>query len=242
MTRREELQDTKKQDTGADPGEAARNSTGATAGQTAERLNSLKAEYVRIELQIQQTQQAAGELQNSYRQLQSKSESIQEKAQTIDQYSQRIEQLKADRAQLGIFAGKEKRAIDEQIKRLEQSKAQVYTGLQKESGGAGFGAALEQIQQQQAIIKNQLSALPDTGKLKEQQAAAEQAYKQERAAAMQRPDKDRIQELTENRPQQSKEPKTMRERMAAAKAESKLQEKDTARKPPVKGFERGGMR
>lgn len=242
MTRREELQDTKKQDTGADPGVAARNSTGATAEQTAERLNSLKAEYVRIELQIQQTQQAAGKLQNSYRQLQSKSESIQEKAQTIDQYSKRIEQLKSDRAQLGIFAGKEKRAIDEQIKRLEQSKTQVSTGLQKESSGAGSGAALEQIQQQQATIKNQLSALPDTGKLKEQQAAAEQAYKQERAAAMQRPDKDRIQELTESRTQQSKEPKTMRERMAAAKAESKLQEKDTARKPPVKGFERGGMR
>lgn len=240
-------QDTKKQDTeqtpGADPGEVARNSTGETAEQTAERLTNYRAEYVRLEMQIQQTQQKAGELQGEQRHLQSRAESIQEKAQTIEQYSQRIEQLKADRAQLGLFAGKEKKAIDEQISRLEQSKAQAQNSLNKECAGAAPGAALEQIQRQQDTIRAQLKELPDTGKLKEQQTAAEQAYKQERAAAMQRPDKDRIQELTDRKQpqQQGTERLSLRERMAAAKAESKLQEKNAAAtQQHTKGIDRGG--
>lgn len=241
MTRREELQDTKKQDTGADPGEDARNSIGTTAVQTAERLYSLKTEYVRLELLIQQRQQQTGELDNSDRQLQSRAESIQEKTQTIEQYSSRIKQLKSDRAQLGLFAGKEKKAIDEQISRLKQSKEQAQSSLQRECNGATPGTALQQIEQQRAAIRVQLKELPDTSKLKEQQSAKEQAYKQERAAAMQRPDKDRIQELTEGKERQGRfTMASVQERIAAAKAESKLREKDTTKYQPTKGIDRVG--
>lgn len=237
------VQDSKKQDTpestGIEQSEVVQISTGTTAEQTAERLNALRADYIRLEMQIQQTQQATGELQSTDRQLSGRIESIQERAQTIDQYSQRIEQLKADRAQLGLFAGREKKSIDEQISRLEQSKAQAQGSLQRECSGAAPGNALEQIRQQQAAARTQLKELPDLGKLKEQQSAAEQTYKQERAAAMQRPDKDRIQELMDSKPQQTTERLTIRERMAAAKAESKLQEKDSAGRQPTKGMERG---
>ena len=225
-TRREEMQAP-----GADPAQAARNRAGASAEQTAERLNGLKAEYARHELAIQQTQQAAAALRSNYQQLQSRAEGIQEKSQTVEQYSQRIEQLKADRGQLGYFAGKEKKDIDEKINRLEQSKAQVQGSLQRECGAAGQRGALEQIRQQQEAIRGQQASLPDTGKLKEQQASIEQTYRQEQAAAMQRPDKDKIAELTEKQTKTDK-PQSMQERMAAAKAESKLQDRGAAESRP----------
>lgn len=237
------VQDSKKQDTpesnSIEQSEVAQISTGTTAEQTAERLNALRADYIRLEMQIQQTQQKTGELQGKQRQLQSRAESIQEKSQTIDQYSQRIEQLKVDRAQLGLFAGKDKKAIDEQVKRLEQSKEQAKNSLKRECGNAAPGAALEQLQQQQAANRTQLAALPDTSKLKEQQTAIEQTYKRERSVAMQRPDKDQIRELSD-RGEQRPQYKSMNERMAAAKAESKLQEKDTVgTHQHTKGIDRG---
>jgi len=200
------------------------------------RLNDLRSDYINLEVQTLRIQEARGELQNVSMQAQSKAESIEEKLQLIKQYSQKINQLQADREQLGMFSGKEKRSINDQIRRLEQSKAQVQSNLKREWGGSDQSTVLKQILQQQSEIKKQLDSLPNIKKLKEQQNVIGQAYKQEIEGAMTRPDKNYIQDLMNRNKGQVREPKNLNEKIAISKAESKLQNIIT--KKPTKSIEK----
>lgn len=241
-TRRTVFLDEQTQRPGIVLGTDDQNSAGETTEQIVRRLDSLKTEYIQLEVRIDQAQRKAEELYSTDRRLHSRAESIQETSQTIEQYSRKISQLRAEREQLGLFKGKQKKALDEQMNRLEVSKAQAQDSLQRACGAAGQAATLQQIQQQQAEIWGQLSRLPDTDKLKEQQAAIEQEYRRDVAAAMQRSDWKQIEEQHSGKAGQPENERggkrSMKERLAEAKAESRLQNKHKQR--PSRGREMGG--
>lgn len=190
-----------------------------TAEQIIQCIINLKDEFIRLEVQIEQTQRQAGNLRSVDQQLQSRAESIQETIETIEQYSQRIEQLLSEREQLGLFKGRKKKSLDGQINRLKASMIQAEANLQKECGADGQVATLQQLRQQQVKIQAQLSSLPDINKLKEQQSAIEQQYRQAIEVAMQRSDWTLIQEQFEKIKKGAG-----KEKMAIARAESRLKD------------------
>src|SRR5665648_7894 len=93
-----------------------------TAEQIAERLQELKAQYISLEQQIISYSQQNSQFRYEQRQLSGELEQMNEFSNSIEFTEIRIGQMKEQRGSLGLFKGKEKRRLDEQIKSLDYSK------------------------------------------------------------------------------------------------------------------------
>lgn len=214
---------------------AGTNQPELTAEQVAGQLISLKNKYVDIAVQVERTRREAIELKDHKAYLREKSSRIQENTQKIGQYTQAIEQLKEEYAQLGMFSGKKKKAIDEKISEIMQEKART----QRELGGACEGSepaiALKRINKSYAQASAELESLPDIDQLKEEQEATERAYKREWQAVTKRSDIEQVRELIKQG-RQPKEYEHIDDRWEAKQAERRLERYDApVRKPRARG-------
>jgi len=89
-----------------------------TAEQIAERLQELKAQYISLEQQIISYSQQNSQFRYEQRQLSGELEQMNEFSSSIEFTEIRMDQLKEQRGRLGLFKGKEKRRLDEQMKSL----------------------------------------------------------------------------------------------------------------------------
>ena len=209
-----------------------------TAAEMAEKINALKSEYVKIELKIynyQKQKPAEESTEKETNQINGKIEDIKEKNKNIGQLSRQIENLQYRRSKLGIFSGKKKQAIDKQIKEVEDSKTQAIQMLRNDYGiTPGESAAKIQELQKQAqrkgtktlsewkeeIVKKETPA-SEIKNLRKQQGIIADQYKQEFQGTVMHPEREKIIELISARLEQ---PRSIGERMAAAQAESKMNE------------------
>ena len=124
---------------------------------------------------------------------------------------------------MGLFKGKEKRRLDEQMKSLGYSKQQATDSF-KRNFGVEPSRAQEQVQklkEQSKAIELQRKNLPDSSKLREQQQTIEYQYKREKALSSIHPDKEKIESLlSKNQNSQGKE--TIEDRTIRVRAESRL--------------------
>ena len=194
-----------------------------TAEQTAERLQELKAQYISLEQQIISYSQQNSQFRYEQRQLSGELEQMNEFSSSIEFTKLRIDQLKEQRGSLGLFKGKEKRRLDEQMKSLGYSKQQATNSF-KRNFGVEPSQAQEQVQrlkEQSKAIQLQRKSLPDSSKLREQQQTIEYQYKREKALSSIRPDKEKIESLLSiNQTSQGKE--TIEDRTFRVRAESRL--------------------
>jgi len=194
-----------------------------TAEQIAERLQELKAQYISLEQQIISYSQQNSQFRYEQRQLSGELEQMNEFSSSIEFTEIRIDQLKEQRGRLGLFKGKEKRRLDEQMKNLGYSKQQATDSF-KRNFGVEPSQAQEQVQrlkEQSKTIQLQRENLPDSSKLREQQQTIEHQYKREKALSSIRPDKEKIESLlSKNQNSQGKE--TIEDRTIRVRAESRL--------------------
>jgi len=194
-----------------------------TAEQTAERLQELKAQYISLEQQIISYSQQNSQFRYEQRQLSGELEQINEFSSSIEFTEIRMDQLKEQRGRLGLFKGKEKRRLDEQMKSLDYSKQQATDSF-KRNFGVEPSRAQEQVQklkEQSKAIELQRKNLPDSSKLREQQQTIEYQYKREKALSSIHPDKEKIESLlSKNQNSQGKE--TIEDRTFRVRAESRL--------------------
>jgi len=193
------------------------------AEQTAERLQELKAQYISLEQQIISYSQQNSQFRFEQRQLSGELEQMNKFSSSIEFTEIRIDQLKEQRGSLGLFKGKEKRRLDEQMKSLEYSRQQA-NGSFKRNFGVEPSQVQEQVQrlkEQSKTIQLQRENLPDSSKLREQQQTIEYQYKREKALSSIRPDKEKIETLlSKNQNSQGKEP--IEDRIIRVRAESRL--------------------
>jgi len=194
-----------------------------TAEQIAERLQELKAQYISLEQQIISYSQQNSQFRYEQRQLSGELEQMNEFSSSIEFTEIRIDQLKEQRGSLGLFKGKEKRRLDEQMKSLGYSKQQANDSF-KRNFGVEPSQAQEQVQrlkEQSKTIQLQRENLPDSSKLREQQQTIEYQYKREKALSSIHPDKEKIESLlSKNQNSQGKE--TIEDRTIRVRAESRL--------------------
>jgi hypothetical protein len=194
-----------------------------TAEQIAERLQELKAQYISLEQQIISYSQQNSQFRYEQRQLSGELEQMNEFSSSIEFTEIRIDQMKEQRESLGLFKGKEKRRLDEQMKSLNYSKQQANDSF-KRNFGVEPSQAQEQVQrlkEQSKAIQLQRENLPDSSKLREQQQTIEHQYKKEKALSSIHPDKEKIESLlSKNQTSQGKE--TIEDRTIRVRAESRL--------------------
>lgn len=216
----------------------------------AERLHKLRQEYVSEEIIMERRLEKGRGLNSEKKRLQNKSEYIQAKKDTVVQCAKEVERLKAERNELGLFSGKEKKAIDEKINRTEDKKERNHADLEAECKGQTPQEALNQLSQRTREIEKVLADLPRNNKLREEQEVRKEAYLIEKEKAMYHPEYRRIAAMEKNlddRKEYSK--KSVREEIAWAKASAELNNKSAAmerefgherRFERTRGFEIGG--
>lgn len=198
-----------------------RNSSAHTrsAEEIATRMADLKAFYIRCEKEIQSQNDLANRTRSEKQQLGSTAEAMTERADNIHRLDSKISGLQEKRQQLGLFASKDKKAIDEQIQSLQKSKQQAIHTFEKE-----YGVRIENARDKVNDLIGKTNKLdvkaPDTAKLRDLQRDAELLFKAEKLRMELRPDQEAIKQLI--RQQTSFENVNMKERMIIAQAESRL--------------------
>lgn len=181
----------------------------------ADRLISLKSDYIRLEILIEKTRRESTDYSKKYDELDKRAASIQGKIQEVRLYEQQIERLDERRSRLGAFAMKEKRAIANEIKTIEIYKERMQNSLDAEDGAKGYEETLRELRQLQKEITTKKAMLPDIAKIEQRQASIVKIYKYERKSALQRDDREAIGELVRQR---TPAYMTQDERIAASKA------------------------
>ena len=200
-----------------------------TAEQSAEQINGLKNEYIRLELVIERQQKAAESRREQTRQIKAQIEEIKQSTGYINQHNHRIEALSEDRARLGVFKGREKRAIEERVKELEQLIEQGERNLTQRHGitVSEAGDKLRELERQVSERETQTmgvwqqeiaqSKTPSaTDKIRQEQGKIAEKYREAVKIAETHPERDKIIELVKQSASERMGKGSISERMAAA--------------------------
>lgn len=124
-----------------------------TAERIAEKLIALKTEYIELELQIHKQQNGVG-IKDEVRQIDNQIKDITEIKGYINSQDEQITRLYRERSRLGIFDGKKKRSIDDEIARYERVKAQLGQELQRvyQVMPTSIDSKIQELQQQADTI------------------------------------------------------------------------------------------
>lgn len=208
--------------TGQDSGEKA-------TQKIADKLYDLETDYIHIELVLLHQRQEAEKARTEQQQREAQAEKIKRDADNIKRLQTDIDRRTADRGSLGMFKGKEKKQLDEEIKSLGQSKDQATQTFKRQHGIEPEQAqqAIDRLKAQAAAIRSSGMGIMEQTKLLKQQKAIEAEYKLFNAISAIRPDSKRITEILKARRQESHQGESMAERTARAQAVSKLTQTPT---------------
>lgn len=194
--------------------------TEPTTQQIADRLNEINRQNQQLAIEARQLQEQLRQQQTENRQLDGARENAQQDRQRVENFDRQLEELKQQRGQLGIFAGKEKREIDSQIEKLQESREQA---------AQSFAQHREEYQQ----LKAQAEKRPEQpdhrqrlDEIREQQTQLKEQFQEINQQANMRPDSKEIRALYEagrKEQEQAERPQSMQDRMAAYKAQADLQ-------------------
>lgn len=196
------------------------------AERVVERLQSLKADYMRLEQQMRDTKAADSVQRDAQREIESRAEQMAESANSIEHMTQRMTQLQQERNSLGRFKGKEKKSLDEQIERLQHSKEQASDTFRRDYGIEPEKAAAEidRLKKQQAKGKSMNDwkhKIEQQKRLEQHLQGIEIDYKTQLVLAAIHPDRKEINELL-SRVGDGDSSQSIQERIAKAQIENRL--------------------
>lgn len=205
------------------------NSREQAAQQIAEKLNGLETDYIHIELVLLHQRQEAEKNRTEQQQREAQAEKIKRDADNIKRLQTEIDRRTADRGSLGMFKGKEKKRLDEEIKSLEQSKGQATQTFKRQYGIEPGQAqqAIDKLKAQAVTSRSSGMGIMEQTQLLKKQKAIEAEYKLFSAISAIRPDCKRITEILKARRQESHQGESVAERTTRAQAIRKLTQTPT---------------
>lgn len=167
--------------------------------QLGETLASLKNDYTHLELQKLNTQTTLSNLGNNAGDIRFALRDINEIIQNIESRDKEINKLKESRSERGFFRGKEKKTIDETIRRFEESKDYYMETLRDKYGVTPDNAneKMKEMRSDLALIYKQRNDINNTRPIEDKQKSIEQQYIKAHKIAMKRPGAKKIVEIEE---------------------------------------------
>lgn len=159
-------------------------------------------ESIKLELEISEKCELKGELNTSIRNIENHIEDIYKKTGNIEHWIREIEKLQERKQSLNIFQGKEKKAIEEQIRNLEQPIAQVGQNLERDYGikPEQAQAKLDELSMQRSELIKKIPSQADIELLKDRQEKMILKYQISMQELELRPDREKIMELMKKFP------------------------------------------
>lgn len=198
-----------------------------TPEQIAKSMHDLETRYNTIGKQLDSYRENVSKFESDIRITQGAVNDLTSKSNTLHSFDEQISKLTEKRNQLGIFDGKEKRSIDEQIERINKSKQQLQNNIRQtyhiEPGRTDIAintlnASISKLNERRAV------ELPQINSLKQQQQLIEHAYKKSLVMSEVSPNKEEIQKelKKEVSKQEIGKPLTLQERLEKAQSEQRL--------------------
>lgn len=214
-----------------------------TAEQVAEQLIGLGDKYINLAVEVAQAKREEKNLLEDKEYYKHAPDEIASRVNDIFPIQQRKQELEAQRDKLGLFSGRMKRELGEEIKRISEILQAESSRYLRDYNNRQPAEAIEHAKRNELRLEAEIRKLPDIRELESARDTAKQEYMREVKSAFRREDGRQISELIKRGKvnKQSIEKKPLDDIIAEAGAKTEMRnfEIEAAKQVGIRDQERG---